>query len=513
MSWCSHIGTTVLLTAVLTQVPRAPQPSTPLECLSQNGLAYGPFRDGQSADVQIYPRVEQIDEDLAALRFISRRIRTYSATQSLGEIPRIARKYGIRVSQGIHLEPPITPPQKEANEAQIAAALNLAKQGLVESLIVGNETLTLDKFPKAQLVAYIRRVKSGVPKGVTVTTAEMFQVWQSHLDLAGEVDFVLAHFYPFWDRHSIDGAAARLPDVYRTLRRDLRDKYPNRNVDIVIGETGWPAAGDPRGNAKPSAENQRRFFEDFTAVACANAIPFYYFEAFDEEWKWGEGSSGSGGTGQSAQPPSAAPPPGDHTFSGRTVGSSWGLFQSDGGTKRHFANLVKWRPPPTRAVREIFVGPRLAAFYDMGIDSSHRQREWVAIGDGEMRMLYPANQEWGVVFVTVRKPTDRQRSWKDYSTYDFLVLELRGETGVESVEIGIKDRFAPDDGKERKVRVSKLGTQYRPYTFPLAGFASPRFRVPQDLDELYVVVEFVFSGTRPQTIYARNIRYTRTENR
>jgi hypothetical protein len=217
--------------------------------------------------------------------------------------------------------------------------------------------------------------------------------------------------------------------------------------------------------------------------------------------------SGTGGSGLSGGAVRPEPPAGNQTFSGRTIGASWGIFQSDGRIKKHFADLVTWQPPPSRLVREIFVGPRLSAFYNMGVDSSGHKREWVAVRDGELKMLYPANQQWGTVFITVGKPADHGRSWKDFSEFKFLTLELRGEDGGEPVEISIKDRSAPNDG-ERRVSV-KLGTRYQSYSFPLADFASPRFRVPRDLDEIYVVAQFVFTRENARTVYARNIRYTR----
>src|SRR6267378_1389310 len=97
--------------------------------------------------------------------------------------------------------------------------------------------------------------------------------------------------------------------------------YPLRGLKVVVGETGWPAAGAPRApGVVPSAENQRRFFREFMNAACKAAIPFYFFGAFDEEWKWREGFSGD---------LTQLPLPLDRTFSGAYIGSSWGLFKSN----------------------------------------------------------------------------------------------------------------------------------------------------------------------------------------
>ncbi len=499
-----------------------PQVAT-AECLLKNGLGYGPFRDGQGPGAGIYPTVDQIREDLDALRQITRKIRTYSAAGSLGAIPRVARSMGMSVSQGIHLQPALKPDPKRTPEQtsiaeqlrrrqdgdEIAAAVKLAHDGLVDSLIVGNETLTGDQMPKAELVAAIRQVRKEAP-GVPITTAEMLDKWQANPDLAAEVDYLLIHFYPFWDKESIQGAADRLLPRLEMLRTTLKKTLPGRDFKFVIGETGWPSAGrhaSPK--SVPSPENQAKYLDEFSRVACGHDIPFYYFEAFDEEWKWAEGGSGSGSSAGSSTAP-GTPQPGDRTFSGRTVGGSWGLIQSDGRLKGHLLSTFKWRGPASRLTRPIFVGPRLSAFYDVGVDSSRHQQQWLEVTGDELKIRYPAGEAWGSVFITVGTPTNRKRSWKDFSDFGVLSLELRGETGNEEVEVGIKHRTDRDDGKEAREKLRIAHTTYRPYTIPLSRFASLRLRVPQDLTEIYVVTEFVFIGSRAQTVYARNIRYERS---
>src|SRR5207248_3068479 len=134
--------------------------------------------------------------------------------------------------------------------------------------------------------------------------------------------------------------------------RQLDAMYPLRGLKVVIGETGWPSAGAPRApGVVPSPDNQRRFFREFMAAACSNAVPFYYFSGFDEEWKWREGISG-GSNGDTL--------PFDRTFSGRYIGSSWGVFKSNGSIKSHFADLLDQQSSPTtRNQREILVNGHL----------------------------------------------------------------------------------------------------------------------------------------------------------
>jgi hypothetical protein len=409
--------------------------------------------------------------------------------------------------QGIHLSK-----DDKANEAEIDAALNLAHQGLIDSIIVGNETLTAAsgnttstgaRLQKRELIEYIRQVKKKLASSkIPVSSAQLYGDWESNLDLAQEVDFVVAHFYPFWDGKPVGGAAATVVDNYKTLKANLRAKY-GHDVRVVIGETGWPSGGPPRGEAIPSPDNQRRFLSEFMAISCTNSIPFYYFEALDEEWKWPEGTKWEG---------SSLPlPEGDRTFSGRWIGSSWGIFQSNGRLKSQFRGMFDELAPGSRVNRDIFVEGSgvLSAYYDLGVDTfPDRRHDWLSADNGELKMSYPGSRDGGAVFVTVGTPTSPPRPWKDFSEFDTLSLEMGGESGGERLEIGIKNRADPNNGGETRI-VETLPKGYRsyPYKFPLKKFASGHLRVPEGLRQLNVIVEFVFPGPRAETVYVKNIRY------
>ena len=122
-------------------------------------------------------------------------------------------------------------------------------------------------------------------------------------------------------------------------------------------------------------------------------------------------------------------------------------------------------------------------------------------------MAYPSGQSWGAVFLTVGKPTDPPRPWKDFSEFGVLSVDARGEQGGERIQVGIKTATNPDDGEEKLFDLS-LTREYAWHDISLSSFASSRMVIPADLSRLYVVCEFVFAGNRPQTIYVRNARYT-----
>jgi exo-beta-1,3-glucanase (GH17 family) len=505
--------------------------SAPKACLLRNGLAYGPFRDGEGpGDPLPFATYEQMDEDLGFVSKLTGRIRTYGSSGKYADIPGLAKMHGLNVMLGIYLSK-----DQKRNEEEINAAIELARDqitlentkrvNLVDSIIVGNETLSNSadqsltgsgdentKANKEKLVSYIRLVKEKLANTrIPVSTAQVASVWESNLDLAKEVDFVTAHFYPFWDKQPIDGAATLVIENYRKLKSDLRAKY-GRDVRVVIGETGWPSGGGKPGPAVPSPENQRKYVGEFMKLACENSIEFYYFDAFDEEWKWNEGGDEEWKQLQERPKLRSSALPDDRTFSGRWTGASWGLFQSNGKLKPELGGLFDQPAPGSRANRDIFLEGPLSGFYDMGVDSwPGRKHEWVSTGSdtdrkGSLIMSYPAGQDAGAVFITVGQPTQPPRPWKDFSEFETLSIDMRGERGGERVQIGVKNRTDPDDDNEKRI-VETLTGDYRTYRIALRDLASGHLKVPEGLRQLNVVAEFVFQGPRTETIYARNIRY------
>lgn len=139
---------------------------------------------------------------------------------------------------------------------------------------------------------------------------------------------------------------------------------------------------------------------------------------------------------------------------------------------------------------------KLASGYDIGVNTSGGLTNWMSVKEGEICMTYPSGQSWGVVFITAGKSNDPSRSGKDFSEYKKLSIELRGQTGGESVSIGIKDA---NDSEEKIIELN-LTSNWKVYDYPLSGFESV------DMHNLYVVAEFVFEDT-PESLCVRNIRY------
>lgn len=141
--------------------------------------------------------------------------------------------------------------------------------------------------------------------------------------------------------------------------------------------------------------------------------------------------------------------------------------------------------------------------YDIGVNTSDGLTNWIENEGTHIKMEYPPNQSWGAVFITWGTPVPPgNRPFQNFSGYITLSVDLKGEEGGETVEIGIKDNLDPDNGSETKISVH-LTAEWRTYEFLLNRFNTA------DLKHLYVVTEFVFSGRTSKTVYFRNVKFSR----
>lgn len=238
-----------------------------------DGVCYGMFAGIGNPACGPYPTREEIEADIKTLAQKTKKIRIYSCLDIAGEVPGIAAKYGIECLPGCFIGP-----YGFVNEAEIAALIQTAKRNKSKKVLVGNEPMLRDDVTLGQFTTYIQRVRKALP-GVEVGTADHWTTWQRYPELAKEVDFILVHAYGYWDDKEVSKAADYVIMRYEEVKKRFSDK------EVILGETGWPKGGQSKGEAVPSAENQRRFIRDLTQKARAKHIPYYLFEAYDEAWK------------------------------------------------------------------------------------------------------------------------------------------------------------------------------------------------------------------------------------
>ena len=151
----------------------------------------------------------------------------------------------------------------------------------------------------------------------------------------------------------------------------------------------------------------------------------------------------------------------------------------------------------------IYTGEFLRNGLKMGVDSSAHRYNWVENQKGQMKVSYPAGQDWGAIFITVGTPALLgSRESLDLSRYRQLSVEMRGDLDNQTVFIGLKDIHQSDDGSETLLSAD-LTSEWKTYIFDLNEF------VGAELSQIYIPIEFVFREKNNSTekIYFRNIQY------
>src|SRR5687767_10651716 len=163
------------LGAAVSMPPSPLEPGEKLNCVS-----YAPFGPGQSPLDGSVGQLDarQIEEDLALLAGVTRCVRTYSNDFGIDQVPEIARRYGLKVMQGLWLSG-----IAEKNSQQIQTAIELANRypDVIDTVVVGNEVLLRGEMAAPELLATIRRVKSQVP--ARVTYADVWEFWLRNREL------------------------------------------------------------------------------------------------------------------------------------------------------------------------------------------------------------------------------------------------------------------------------------------------------------------------------------------
>ena len=242
------------------------------------GMAYGPFREGQSPELGVYPTLSEVREDMPLLRVVANGIRTYGC-QNLETVVTATQEIGLPLVLGVWLSG-----NAEDDAAEIECAVEAAGANPhITSLVAGNESVLAGWLTPIEVCAYIEEIRNQV--SIPVTTAEPWHLWVDHPELAACADYLLVHIHPYWECQPIEDAVAFVQEKYGLVSA----LYPGKRV--VIGETGWPTAGTGREEIcsvslpAPSLEQQVLFAAGFLNWVRQEGMDYYFFEAFDEPWK------------------------------------------------------------------------------------------------------------------------------------------------------------------------------------------------------------------------------------
>ncbi len=269
------------------------------------GVSYGPYRDGQSPDGD-QPTPDQILEDLRIIEKTWPLIRVYGSAKVSPDILRLIRehKLPIKVMLGAWIGGEVTfgPDGKvagivqnelDANRAEVAAAIKLANEypDIVIAVNIGNETQvwwSAHRVTPEILINYIRQTRKAIKQ--PVTTADDWSYWidPRSAEVAREIDFIGFHGYGLWTGYQLEQALPWLKSKYF----EAQALHPRHT--IAITETGWATQYNPDEELQgrlikgtPGESQQVKYYDMFTTWARHNKVPYFYFSAFDENWKGG----------------------------------------------------------------------------------------------------------------------------------------------------------------------------------------------------------------------------------
>lgn len=140
--------------------------------------------------------------------------------------------------------------------------------------------------------------------------------------------------------------------------------------------------------------------------------------------------------------------------------------------------------------------------FDVFVNTDRGLTNWLTRAGSEgFQCAYPSGQQFGFVAVVLQGDTaPGRRQGRDMSAYRRLQFQLRGASGGEIVDVGIKDNTNTDDGDEIKKRLM-LTSSWQTFSFPLSDFSR------SDVKRLYLLFELVFEGAQGRTVFFRDVRY------
>ena len=265
---------TLPASATVTMTPTISPSPTPTAIYKVVGLNFGPYTEtGQSPDLGTVISAEQLARQIDLIAPYTEWIRTYGCA-GLEQVIPLAHSHGVKVAFSAWLGK-----DEAANDQEISCLVKAAVRYEPDLLIVGSETLYRGDLTAAQLIDYLDTVKKILPE-FTVATADTAESWLKKPALLQASDIVLANLYPYWAGKDAARSIAWLDSAYTQIQRAAGEK------EVWLSEIGWPDSGNTIQEAVPSPANAAAFFLNFVSWAQAKNVNYFYFEAFDEPWKW-----------------------------------------------------------------------------------------------------------------------------------------------------------------------------------------------------------------------------------
>jgi len=245
-----------------------------------HGLCFSAYEEGQRPGDRLSE--DQIRRRMKIIKPYTQWVRSFSCIEGNELIPMIAKENGLKTLVGAWLGD-----DKDKNQEEIDALINLCHKGYVDIAAVGNEVMYRGDLTEEELLHHIRYVKQRVTN-VPIGYVDAYYEFVEKPELVEACDVILANCYPFWEGCDCDYSLLYIKDMYNRVLKAAKGKK------VIISETGWPSKGTNIQGAYPSYSNFLKYFINIQRWAKEDGIENFFFSSFDESWKVGaEGDVGA----------------------------------------------------------------------------------------------------------------------------------------------------------------------------------------------------------------------------
>jgi glucan 1,3-beta-glucosidase len=246
-----------------------------------HGFCFSLYEDGQKPGDIISE--EQVRRRMKIIAPFTKWVRSFSCTEGNEFIPTIAHEYGIKTLVGAWLGD-----DPEINEKEIEGLIKLSNEGFVDIAAVGNEVMYRKDLTEDELLAFISRVKKGIPDTIPVGYVDAYYEFTIKPRITAACDLILTNCYPYWEGCTLEYSLGHMKQMYHQALEAANGKK------VIITETGWPSKGESFKDSHPSKENAIKYFINTQLWSKEEDIDIFYFSSFDESWKVGaEGEVGA----------------------------------------------------------------------------------------------------------------------------------------------------------------------------------------------------------------------------
>ena len=246
-----------------------------------HGICFSMYEDGQEPGDSI--TITQVERRVKILKPYTNWIRSFSCIEGNENIPRVAKKNGLKTLVGAWLGD-----DDEKNKQEIKVLIELANEGNVDVAAVGNEVLYRNDLSLDELIDYMKEVRAAIPAHIPIGYVDAYYEFSTHPELVEHSNVILSNCYPFWEGCPAEYALLHMQSMYGQVIDAAKGKK------VIITETGWPSKGKNLKGAIPSEVHAMQYFINTQTWAKRSNIEVFYFSSFDESWKIGvEGDVGA----------------------------------------------------------------------------------------------------------------------------------------------------------------------------------------------------------------------------